>query len=129
MAGRLFIGGAWQDAASSATYAIIDPASEEPIGEVARGAAADVDRAVQAADQAMRGPWRELAPAARGRLLERLATLIAGAREELAQLETGDMGKPIGQPAATSTAPSRRLPTTPALPTRSRVRRSRSGAR
>ena len=97
MTGRLFIGGEWQDAASGATFATVDPATEEPIQMVARGAAEDVDRAVQAADRAMRGPWRELAPAGRGRLLLRLAGLIEGAREALAQLETSDMGKPIGQ--------------------------------
>lgn len=97
MAGRLLIGGEWQDAASGATFATIDPASAEPLGEVARAAAEDVDRAVQAADRAMRGPWREIAPADRGRLLQRLAALVGAAREELAQLETSDMGKPIGQ--------------------------------
>jgi aldehyde dehydrogenase (NAD+) len=64
---------------------------------VAHAAAEDVDRAVQAADRAMRGPWREVAPAERGRLLQRLAALVGAAREELAQLETSDMGKPIGQ--------------------------------
>ena len=97
MRGRLLIGGEWQDAASGATFATIDPASEEPIGEVARAGAEDVDRAVRAADRATRGSWREVAPAERGRLLQRLAGLIADAREELAQLETSDMGKPIGQ--------------------------------
>jgi acyl-CoA reductase-like NAD-dependent aldehyde dehydrogenase len=97
MQGRLFIGGQWVDAASGATFATIDPATEERIGDVARAGAADVDRAVQAAHRALRGPWRELAPAERGTLLLRLADLVAGAREELARLETSDMGKPIGQ--------------------------------
>lgn len=97
MTGRLFIDGQWVEAASGATFATIDPATEEPIREVARAGAADVDRAAQAAHRAMQGPWRELAPAERARLLLRLADLIAGAREELARLETSDMGKPIGQ--------------------------------
>ena len=52
---------------------------------------------MQAAHRALQGLWRELAPAELGRLLLRLADLIAGAREELARLETSDMGKPISQ--------------------------------
>ena len=47
----------------------------------ARGGAADVDRAVKAADRAMRGPWREMTPAERGRLLHRLAEAIARKEE------------------------------------------------
>jgi aldehyde dehydrogenase (NAD+) len=97
MQGKLFIDGAWLDAVSGATFATVDPATEEPIQEVARGGRADVDRAVRAAERAMRGPWREMAPAERGRLLLRLAERIGAARDELAALETADMGKPIGQ--------------------------------
>lgn len=97
MQDKLFIDGEWVGAASGATFPTIDPATEEPIQEVAKGGAADVDRAVQAADRAMRGPWREMTPAERGGLLLRLAERIGAAREDLAALETADMGKPIGQ--------------------------------
>jgi aldehyde dehydrogenase (NAD+) len=97
MRGKLFIEGQWVAPAAGRTFATIDPATEEPIEEVARADAADVERAVRAAHRAMRGPWGELAPAERGRLLLRLAELIGGAREELARLETLDMGKPISQ--------------------------------
>ena len=51
---------------AGAHFASIDPATEEPIAEIARGGAADVDRAVKAANSAMRGPWSRLAPAERG---------------------------------------------------------------
>jgi aldehyde dehydrogenase (NAD+) len=92
---RLFIDNEWVDAMAGATFATIDPATEEPIAAVARAGAADVDRAVRAADAAMRGAWRATAPMERGRLLFRLADLIAGHRDELARLETLDVGKPL----------------------------------
>jgi len=91
----LFIDGGWVDPASGAYFATLDPATEEPIGEIARGGAADVDRAVRAADAAMKGPWSRLAAAERGALLFKLADVIAAHRDELARLETLDVGKPL----------------------------------
>lgn len=91
----LFIDGDWVAPASGRTFATIDPSTEETIGEVARGDAADVDRAAQAADRALRGEWGRMTPAARGRLLEKLAAAIGAAKEELAALETRDVGKPL----------------------------------
>src|SRR5262252_7126032 len=92
---RLFIDNEWVDAAARATFATIDPATEEPIATVARADAGDVDHAARAADAAMRGAWRQTAPMERGRLLFRLADLIAAHRDELARLETLDVGKPL----------------------------------
>ena len=92
---RLFIAGGWVDPASGAHFATIDPATEEPIAEIARGGPADVDRAVRAADAAMKGPWSRLAPAERGALLFKLADTIAAHRDELARLETLDVSKPL----------------------------------
>jgi acyl-CoA reductase-like NAD-dependent aldehyde dehydrogenase len=92
---RLFIDDGWVEPAGGAHFATIDPATEEPIGEIARGGAADVDRAVKAADAAMKGPWSRLAPAERGALLFKLADAVAANREELARLETLDVGKPL----------------------------------
>jgi aldehyde dehydrogenase (NAD+) len=92
---RLFINNAWVEASAGATFSTIDPATEEPIAEVARAGAADVDRAVRAADAAMRGAWRRTAPMERGRLLFKLADLIAAHKDELARLETLDVGKPL----------------------------------
>ena len=92
---RLFINNEWVDATGRATFETIDPATEEPIAAVARADAADVDRAARAADAAMRGAWRQVAPMERGRLLFKLADLIAANRDELARLETLDVGKPL----------------------------------
>jgi aldehyde dehydrogenase (NAD+) len=91
----LFIDDAWVEAAGGARFATIDPATEEPIAEIARAGAPDVDRAVRAAHAAMHGPWGAMAPAERGRLLFRLADAIAAERAELARLETLDVGKPL----------------------------------
>src|SRR5215470_15327227 len=97
MSYRLFIDNDWVEAAGGAGFVTIDPATEEPIEEVARAGPADVDRAVRAAAAAMRGPWARLTPAERGALLFKLADAIAANRKELAQLETLDVGKPLRQ--------------------------------
>ena len=94
-AASLFIGGEFVRPAAGRTFANVDPSTEAPLGAVARADAADVDRAVRAADAALRGPWRELTPAARGRLLLDLARRIGEKKEELARLETLDVGKPL----------------------------------
>src|SRR6516162_8267498 len=92
---RLFIDDDWLEPVGGTYFPTIDPATEEPIAEIARGGLGDVDRAVRAADAAMKGPWSRLAPAERGALLFKLADAIAGQREELARLETLDVGKPL----------------------------------
>jgi aldehyde dehydrogenase (NAD+) len=90
-----FVDGDWMKPATGQTFATIDPSTEEEIGVVARGDATDVDRAVQAADRATRGPWRDVSPAQRGRLLLELARVIGEAKDELADLEMRDVGKPM----------------------------------
>src|SRR5215831_1482094 len=92
---RLFIDDDWLEPVDGAYFPTIDPATEEPIGEIARGGPADVDRAVRAGDAAMKGPWSRLAPAERGALMFKLADAIAAHRDEFARLETLDVGKPF----------------------------------
>ena len=91
----LVIAGRSVAAASGRRFATMDPATEEPIAEVARGGAEDVDAACRAAHTALHGAWSQVTPAARGRLLLRLADLVAAHKEELAALETADVGKPL----------------------------------
>jgi aldehyde dehydrogenase (NAD+) len=68
------------------------------IVEVAEGDAADIDLAVKAARKAFdAGPWRKMDARDRGRLLNKLADLIESRIDELAELETLDNGKPIGE--------------------------------
>ncbi|WP_181796689.1 aldehyde dehydrogenase family protein [Streptomyces sp. WELS2] len=93
---RLFIGGKWVDAADGETFVTLDPATEEPLATVARARARDVDRAVTAAREAFdAGPWRRMAPGARGRIIHRIGDLILEHADELARLDTLDNGKPI----------------------------------
>ncbi len=90
-----FIDGRRVEASNGQVFASINPSNEEPIAEIARGSAADVDAAVVSADRAMRGEWRKIPPAARGRLLLALAEAIGAERDSLAELETDDVGKPL----------------------------------
>ncbi len=92
---KLFIDNDWVDPVGGEAFATIDPATEEPIAEVARGRAADIDRAARAASRALHGPWARLSPAERGALMFRLADLVLANRAEIARLETLDVGKPL----------------------------------
>ena len=90
------IGGRWVEAASGKTFPVYNPATEEVIAYVAEGNAEDIDRAVKAARRAFEsGPWPDLTPAERGKMIWRLGDLIYEHLEELAQLESLDNGKPI----------------------------------
>lgn len=74
---------------------LIEPATGEPLSDVARASAEDVDIAVRSAERAFRGEWRRVNTRDRGRLLLRLAALIREHSEELATLEARNVGKPI----------------------------------
>ncbi|MDQ7776881.1 MAG: aldehyde dehydrogenase family protein [Paracoccus aminovorans] len=96
MQDQLFIDGEYGPAASGATFAVIDPSDRQPFAQVARGGAADIDRAVAAARRAFDdGPWPRLSGAERGAILRRMGDLIAARRDELARLEVRDNGKPL----------------------------------
>jgi gamma-glutamyl-gamma-aminobutyraldehyde dehydrogenase len=93
---KAFIGGQFVDAASGKTFDTINPATNKRLASVVECDAQDVDRAVQAARRAFEsGVWSRAAPGERKAVLLRLADLIRSHTEELALLETLDMGKPI----------------------------------
>jgi acyl-CoA reductase-like NAD-dependent aldehyde dehydrogenase len=77
------------------TLTVIEPATEAVLDQIPRAGAEDVDRAVARAKAAFPA-WRAVAPGDRAGLLRRLAETIADHREELAQLEARNAGKPIG---------------------------------
>ena len=92
----LFIDGAFSAAASGKRFVTENPATGEPLAEVASGDAADVDRAVAAARRAFDdGSWSRMAPADRKTVLLRCADLIEQHLEEFATLEALEAGKPI----------------------------------
>src|SRR5688572_14092503 len=94
---RMLIGGEPADAADGKTFDVTDPASGSVIATAPLGGRADVDRAVSAARKAFdeRKGWANWAAGKRGRSLAKLADLIKKNSEELAQLETRNVGKPI----------------------------------
>jgi aldehyde dehydrogenase (NAD+) len=89
-----FIGGRFVDPVEGGWFPTINPATEEPIAEVAEGTAADIARAVAAARDALPA-WSGLPGIERGKLLFRLARRIQELSRELAVAETMDGGKPI----------------------------------
>jgi acyl-CoA reductase-like NAD-dependent aldehyde dehydrogenase len=89
-----YIDGAFEDA--SQTFDSVNPATGKVWAKMPAASAADVDRAVQAAHRALSEPaWADLTASARGKLLYRLADLVAANAQQLAELETADTGKII----------------------------------
>ncbi|WGS24021.1 MULTISPECIES: NAD-dependent succinate-semialdehyde dehydrogenase [unclassified Bradyrhizobium] len=92
VAGAALIDGRW--IGGDQRDVVIDPATGEEIADVARCSAADMDRAIAAADRSF-APWRELLPARRGAILRSWASLMLDHSEELAILVTSEQGKPL----------------------------------
>src|SRR4051795_10263901 len=91
---QVFIGGEFVDSASGETMDVIAPATGETIAAVPRCSAEDVDRAVAAA-AAVWPEWSEKTPKDRSELLHRMADVLDEHAEELAQLESANVGKPL----------------------------------
>ncbi|MCQ4226359.1 aldehyde dehydrogenase [Stutzerimonas stutzeri] len=95
--GRAFIQGEYCAAAQGGQFDCISPVDGRVLAQVASCDLADAERAVASARAAFEaGSWAKLAPAKRKAVLIRFADLLEANREELALLETLDMGKPIG---------------------------------
>lgn len=90
----LFIDGKETEALSGRTYIRENPATEEPLAEVAQAGKEDIDRAVEAAQNAFE-KWSCIPPAERGRLIYKIAELLEKHRKELAITNTLETGKPI----------------------------------
>ena len=85
-----------QDVPSAATRTVYDPATGEPIAEVADATAADAERAVAAARAAFRsGVWSRITPAERAAVLDRMADLLEERADEFARTESRNTGKPL----------------------------------
>ncbi|MBS7809393.1 aldehyde dehydrogenase family protein [Roseococcus pinisoli] len=94
---RMLIDGKWLEAASGKTFETFNPATGELLATVAEGDAEDIDRAVTAARRAFEGPWSRVKPFERQNLLLKLADLVDKHFEELADLDTLDMGAPMSR--------------------------------
>ncbi len=104
---KCLINGVWVDAEGGGTLALENPSTGEVIGEIARGTAADVDAAVEAAHHAFDAVWCRTPAAERGRILLRLGKLVEEKVEALARLEALDVGKPLKQARADAVALAR----------------------
>jgi betaine-aldehyde dehydrogenase len=91
---QMYIDGRWVDAAGGETYDVVDPASEEPFARVPKAGVADAETAVRAAREAFdHGPWPRMKAVERAEILNRAAAMLRERAEELARLESLQMGK------------------------------------
>ena len=95
--GKILIEGKWQTPDSGETLPVIDPSDGCEFGRIARGSAVDIDLAVKSAQNAMQGEWGKMIPVERGRLLQKLSSLILENEDELTEMEARDVGKPLRQ--------------------------------
>lgn len=93
---QLYIHGAYVDASSNQTFESINPANGEVLAEVAEAGAADLERAVESAEQGQR-IWAALTGIERARIMRRAVDLLRERNDELALLETLDTGKPLSE--------------------------------
>jgi aldehyde dehydrogenase (NAD+)/betaine-aldehyde dehydrogenase len=91
----LFIGGTWCAAEHDGTFDVVNPSTGQTFAKASDASRTDVDAAVAAARASLDGPWKTISPAERGRILWRVAELIDEHADELAALESGDVGQPI----------------------------------
>ncbi|TDL90271.1 aldehyde dehydrogenase family protein [Vibrio vulnificus] len=95
---QLFIDGRWVDSISGRTFESLNPATDEVNAVVAEAGPEDVDLAVKAARRAFEsGPWAEMAPGDRGRLLNKVAQALLEKADMLAEVESQDNGLPINE--------------------------------
>ncbi|RVO73525.1 aldehyde dehydrogenase family protein [Sinorhizobium medicae] len=92
-----WINGRYVAAISGETFESVNPATGLPIATLARSGAEDVDSAVRAARAAFRGSWSRWTPAERQRLLERIREVLGENFQELARLDTLEMGAPLSR--------------------------------
>ena len=93
----LLIDGRWGPSSSGETFDVVDPSSGEILCQAAEASVADVDLAVAAAQRALEGGWRTLAPYDRTNLLLRIADILERNSEELGVIQAHDMGMLVEQ--------------------------------
>ncbi|WP_297798829.1 aldehyde dehydrogenase [Arenimonas sp. GDDSR-1] len=104
---QAFIDGAYVDAASGKTFSCVSPMDGKSRARIAECEAEDINRAVAAARRAFEaGVWSETSPVHRKKTLQKFALLLEKHAEELALLESIDMGKPVADALAIDVAAS-----------------------
>ncbi len=92
---QLFINGEWVSASNGDTFAVLNPANNEVIAQVAKATEGDIHVAAAAADEAERTVWGPMNPMERSTWLHKVGDAISNNLEFLAGVETDDVGKPI----------------------------------
>ncbi|QES40721.1 MULTISPECIES: aldehyde dehydrogenase family protein [Streptomyces] len=90
----MYIDGAWRPAAGTDTITVLNPADEQPVGQVPAGTAEDVDAAVRAARAALPG-WAATPPAERAALIGALRDRLVARKDEVAETVTAELGAPL----------------------------------
>jgi succinate-semialdehyde dehydrogenase / glutarate-semialdehyde dehydrogenase len=93
---QLFVDGAWKQAASGKTIAVLNPATAEPIGTVAHAETPDLDLALAAAAKGF-AAWRKVPAFERYKIMRKAADALRAKADEVARLMTLEQGKPIGE--------------------------------
>lgn len=104
---RCFIGNAWVPPTGGQLLDLINPSDGQVLCQIARGSKADIDCAVAQAQLALTGSWGKLSAPERGRILLRISQLVLSRADQLAQLESLDVGKPLAQAKADAVALAR----------------------
>lgn len=104
---KILIAGEWRNAENNATIDVFNPSTGEVLCKVARGSAKDIDDAVEAAQAAMDGEWGKMTALERGRILTKIGEKIKEYEDELTELESNDVGKPVKQARADAIAMAR----------------------
>ena len=93
---RMFIDGSWCDALDGQTLAVINPADESVLAEVAYGTRTEADRAIAAAERAFPA-WRALSAYDRAKVLKKTADLMRERADAIARTLTLEQGKPLAE--------------------------------
>ena len=93
---QLHINGKWLPAAGGETIDVVNPATGEPIGNVAHARIADLDAALEAAEKGFRA-WKQVSAFDRYKLMRKAADLVRQRTDEIATMMTQEQGKPLGE--------------------------------
>ena len=93
---RLHIAGEWRDARSGKTIPVINPATEEVIGQVAHAERADLDEALEAAERGF-AAWRKVSAYERAKVMRKAADILRSRADAIARLMTQEQGKPLAE--------------------------------
>ena len=91
-----FIDGKWQPAQNKDTYEVINPATEEIIGNASKASSVDVEKALNSAEKGLK-IWRDTAPWQRSYIIRRIADLMREKKDVLAKWLTLEVGKPFSE--------------------------------